>query len=116
MWYVKITMSLYKTIKVILEFYYMSNGLTFEILHIILRIFCRCWDLNRKWPFQNFKEIGSELTEKSMKIMRSWFIMTTSIVHKFSFCTKLLLFHCIAFYKHIYHVFLKLIQILVPTT
>ena len=52
----------------------MSNGLTFEILNIILRIFYRCWDLNKKWPLQNFKEIGSELTEKSPKIMRSWLI------------------------------------------
>ena len=31
-------------------------------------------DLNRKWPLQNFKKIGSELTEKSLKIMRSWLI------------------------------------------
>ena len=31
--------SLFKPIKLILEFYYMSNGLTFEIFNIILQIF-----------------------------------------------------------------------------
>ena len=30
--------------------------------------------VNGKWPLQNLKEIGSELTEKSPKIMRSWLI------------------------------------------
>ena len=34
--------SLYNPIKLILEFYYMANGLTFEILNIILRIFYPC--------------------------------------------------------------------------
>ena len=29
--------SLYKPIKLILEFYYMSNGLTFKIFNLILR-------------------------------------------------------------------------------
>ena len=35
-------MSLYNPIKLIPEFYYMANGLTFEILNIILRIFYPC--------------------------------------------------------------------------
>ena len=34
--------SLYNPIKLILEFYYMANGLAFKILSIILRIFYRC--------------------------------------------------------------------------
>ena len=59
---------------VVISIHYMSNGLTFEIRYIILRNFQGCWDLNRKWPLQNFKKIGSELTEKSPKIMRSWLI------------------------------------------
>ena len=61
----------------------MANGLTFKILNIILRIFHHCSDFDRKWPVQNFKEIGSKLTEKSLKIMRSWLIifnLTASIV------------------------------------
>ena len=33
---------LFKPIKIILEFYYMANGLAFEILNIILRIFYPC--------------------------------------------------------------------------
>ena len=33
---------LFNPIKLILEFYYMANGLTFEILNIILRIFHPC--------------------------------------------------------------------------
>ena len=34
--------SLYNPIKLILDFYYMTNDFTFEILKIILRIFYRC--------------------------------------------------------------------------
>ena len=64
-----------------LEFYYMSNGLTFEIFNIILRFHYRCEDMTWKWPVQNFKEIGSELTDKSTKNMRYRF--TKIIV---SFC------------------------------
>ena len=56
--------SLYNPIKLILEFYYMGNGLTFEIINIILRIFNPCQDFNRKWPLQNLKKIRSKLTEK----------------------------------------------------
>ena len=59
----------------------MSNGLTFEIFNIILRFFHRCEDMTWKWPVQNFKEIGSELTDKSTKNMRYRF--TKIIV---SFC------------------------------
>ena len=36
--------SLFKPIKLILEFYYMSNGRTFAILSSILRNFYRRWD------------------------------------------------------------------------
>ena len=43
-------MFLFNPIRLILEFYYMANGLTFEILNIILRNFYPCWDFNRKWP------------------------------------------------------------------
>ena len=60
----------------------MSNGLTFEI-RLISRNLEACKDLNRKWPLQNFKKIGSKLTEKSPKIMRSWLIifnLTASIM------------------------------------
>ena len=53
----------------------MANGLAFEILNIILRIFHPCQDFNRKWPLQNFKKIGLKLTEESPKIMRSWLII-----------------------------------------
>ena len=35
-------------IKLILEFYYMANGLTFEVLNIILRLFYPCQDFNKK--------------------------------------------------------------------
>ena len=48
--------SLFKPNKLILECYYMSNGLTFEIFNIILRNFK---DMTWKLPFLNFKEIGS---------------------------------------------------------
>ena len=61
--------SVINPIKLNLEFYYMSNGLTFEIFNIILRFFYRCYDFNIKWPLQNFKEIGNKLMEKSPKIM-----------------------------------------------
>ena len=53
----------------------MANGLTFEILNFILLNFYPCSDFIRKWPLQNFREIGSKLTEKSPKIMRSWLII-----------------------------------------
>ena len=53
----------------------MSNGLTFEIRHVILRNFQGGYDLNRKSPLQNLKKIGSEFTEKSLEIMRSWLII-----------------------------------------
>ena len=57
----------------------MANGLTFEILTLILRVFYPCKFFNRKWPLQNFKEIGPKLTEKLPKIMRSmawpWLIL-----------------------------------------
>ena len=61
---------------VILVFYYMANGLTFEIvnLNMILLIFY-CQDFNKKKPLQNFKEIDSKLTEKLPKIMQSWLII-----------------------------------------
>ena len=63
-------------IKLLLEFYYMANGLTFKILNIILQIFYRCLDFNRKCPLQNYcKEIGSILMEKSPKISRSLFLI-----------------------------------------
>ena len=56
--------SRYKPITLFLEFYYMSNGLTFEIFqYIILRNFWKC-------HLQKFKEIGSELKEKWTKNMR----------------------------------------------
>ena len=48
--------SLYKPITLILEFYYLSNSLTFA------------------WPVQNFKEIGSELADKLTKNMRYRFV------------------------------------------
>ena len=50
----------------------MTNGLTFEIFNII---FYHCYDFNRKWPLQNFEEIGAKLTGKSPKIMQSWLII-----------------------------------------
>ena len=34
--------SLYNPIKLFLDFYYMANGLTFEIFNIIVRYFYRC--------------------------------------------------------------------------
>ena len=55
--------SLYKPKTLFLEFYYMSNGLTFEVFNMILRFLYRCEDMTWKWPVQNFKEIGSELTD-----------------------------------------------------
>ena len=39
---IEIMTSLYNPIKLILELYYMANGLTFEILNIILRKFYPC--------------------------------------------------------------------------
>ena len=39
-------MSLYNPIKLILSFYYMPNGLAFEIINIILRIFYRCYSVD----------------------------------------------------------------------
>ena len=38
MGWIEITTSFYNPIKLILEFYYMANCLTFEILNTILRI------------------------------------------------------------------------------
>ena len=66
--------SLYKPITLILEFYYISNGLTFEIFNIILPIFYRCYNMTRTWPVQNFKEISSELADKLTKNMRYRFV------------------------------------------
>ena len=56
--------SLFKPIKLILEFYYMSNSLTFEIFKIILRNFYPRWDVTWKLPVLNFKEIDDEIDEK----------------------------------------------------
>ena len=52
----------------------MLNGLALEKRYIILRNFQDCLDWNGKWPLQNLKKIGLELTVKSLKIMRSWLI------------------------------------------
>ena len=59
----------------------MSNSLTFEIFNIILRFLYRCEDMTWKWPVQNFKEVGSELTDKSTKNMRYRF---TKIIVSYS--------------------------------
>ena len=61
----------------------MSNNLTFKIFNIILRFFYRCEGMTWKWPVQNFKEVGAELTDKSTKNMRYRFneiIVSYSIV------------------------------------
>ena len=47
----------------------MANGLTFEILNIILRMFTAVRILIEN---DICKDIGSKLREKSPKIMRSW--------------------------------------------
>ena len=39
MWWIEITTFLFNPINLILEFYYMANGLTFEILNINLQNF-----------------------------------------------------------------------------
>ena len=60
-------MSIYKPITLLLEFCYMSKGLAFEIFSIV------------------FREIGSELTDKSTKNLRYRFtkiIMAQGIVVK----------------------------------
>ena len=58
----------------------MSNGVTFEILNIILRNFYRCWDLNKKWPLQKFHEnrfrIDGEIAENHAILVN----LTASIV------------------------------------
>ena len=48
--------SLYKPITLILKFYYMSNGLTFEILNIISRNFYRCEDISCEMSYAKFLE------------------------------------------------------------
>ena len=41
-YWIEITTFLFNPIRLILEFYYMANGLTFEIINIILRNFYPC--------------------------------------------------------------------------
>ena len=75
----------------------MANGLTFEILNIILRNFHPCYDFNRKWPLQNFKKISLELREKSPKIMRSWLVifnLTASIGDNNAWAVKGIILQC----------------------